>query len=1323
MRYIRVIRSMLFALLLCISINSITAQSFTIDNGLSQNAVTAIIEDSRGYLWISTYDGLNLYDGDEFKIIRNSVDSIVLNSNRVRALYEDKKQRIWIGTENGINILDLEHHRFSDIEYKEYELELNGNTVKQFLETKNGDIIVLYEDYGVAVFDQDGEIVKFDKIEGLSCNDIIDVTDNQFLISSSVGVYLYDMEKHSYTRVFADKIVLSEGLAYIASNCIGIATSKGVERVNYSTKYGKLEFNLASQTLYKDYSFKNVFCDSRGALWLGTLGDGVIYLPKDGNANEKPYFKTNRLRSSCFCEASNNKIWVGTFSEGFAEYPLQENPFKTIDINGLERYRTMELLYIDNDNIILNINTIPPLKYTISTKETKKILPEEFDNQNTIICTDNNKGIWVVANNGRRNSVYYLDQNYRLTPYSSNINNDLIPVVIPKAIEFDYAGNLWMVFPQSVYRMNFDHKSHKYDIQKVALPKINNKTGSAATIYSDPIDNSLWITSSTQGLYHLTNVDSKSTKDVSINHFTFDSNNHNSIPSDFSSAITRSHDGKLWIGTEYGGLCKYDENEKSFERFTSEKNGIISNNIKSIISDSLSNLWIATNLGISYFDTKENKSYNYKPKSNNQTNVFRYPVVQIGETLILAGDNSCVSFNTADIKRDEDIPPVQFGEIQVMGERVNPGTKLDGKVLFDARLKDGDTITLNYTQNQLSIDIDALHFATHDDHFIRYKLLPVNKNWITVKTTQSTLQFSGLAPDNYKLLIEASNQFGAWGETKTLYIEITPPFWRTTTAYIIYIILLFIIIYIGYKIAMRFEKMRHNVEIEQIEKENMTEKQRYFSNIAHEIKTPLALMLAPVDSLSDTFSHDSSVRTKLKRIEVQLHKITQLIDVAQSIQLSDNNLLKPKPTVFEFNSFMDSILTDFKFLASHDKKNLDVNSPDTLFNIKADRSMVEKIINNLINNALKYTSINDTINVNWSIESENILHLEVIDSGMGIANEDLPRIFDRYYRGVKASPLAPSGTGIGLSFSKLLTTLHEGELNVESELQKGSKFTLKLPVISQEEVKDFTNMCKDLFIYDDLQMLENMEASEFSGSLVYVVEDNTEMRIMVENIVKRFYRVECFASGEEALEALQSNWPDLIISDVMMLEIDGFELCQRVKNNIATSHIPVILLTALTAFDDKIKGMEYGADLYMAKPFYPKYLITCIESTLRSRAKLRDRFKSGAPLSITNSPEQSEHDTKFIEKLYKLMEENYTDEDIDINIFARELGVNRTHFFQKVKALTGFTPFDLIKDFRLLKSAELLAQGKYTIEDVCVMAGFKSRTHFSKLFKDIGIGV
>ncbi len=487
-----------------------------------------------------------------------------------------------------------------------------------------------------------------------------------------------------------------------------------------------------------------------------------------------------------------------------------------------------------------------------------------------------------------------------------------------------------------------------------------------------------------------------------------------------------------------------------------------------------------------------------------------------------------------------------------------------------------------------------------------------------------------------------------------------------------------------------------------------------------------SLISGPTNNLLERFNKNPEIGGKLALIQRQSKKILQLIEQVQDFRRADANLLSMHYSRFNFNLFIEELAVDFIFFAKNDNKFLEIIGEESSIIVSADKDKLEKIFNNLLNNAFKYTETSDKIKIEYNSDGKDLI-VAVSDTGRGIDEIDLVHIFERFYQSHKQKNVHLSGSGIGLAFTKRLVEMHYGFIFAESELNVGTKIIVKLPIVKQqeegnmlinahiklpkEEEVSFKIDSSSKIIPNDVKV-----SGEFSESLIFYAEDNIEMRNYVTRLLSKFFKVKSFRNGQECLDALDLEWPDIVISDIQMPELSGLDLCVKIKSDLKTSHIPVVLLTALSNIEDHLKGIRDGADAYIKKPFDVKQLFATTESLLINRKQLRERYQVGIPLTKENK--NNRNDNAFLDKLYSLIEENLDNQNFDLDSIAKEMYLNRTHFFQKVKMLTNQTPLEILRNYRLKKAAEYLIQKELSVNEVYILVGFKSRTHFAKIFKE-----
>lgn len=1331
-----------------------SSQKITISEGLPHNGVTAIIQDSKGYMWFGTYDGLCRYDGNECKVFKNTVEHKIFPTNRIRSLWDSGDGNLWIGTDDGVSVYNYTDEKFKNIYSNRFLREdLGGPVVRKIIGSENSDyLLCATEDDGLLVFKKDYSFFRRFMLprneNGNGSTQFLDgiQLDNvNYLFATSNGLLNFNIDTGNFTKLLGSEIKNCRSIQKIDNKTILVTLSFGVAVINYK---------VISQTIHLGFRFSELSTeefncsavDKQGELWLGTLANGVMRISNaTAFTNHKNFEiahftdKKELLRSSCIYAKGNNGCWIGTFNEGIYRFEAKLNPFKSYNTSmkyplGIRTNEVLHIFPLDSDAAYLSANRGGLAVFNTIEQRFEPLpfdTPRGFALPGGVVFVDSKKDTWIRFA-GDKGLYRYPAGGGKLEKIRAP-HLDLLKNAQINNCEEDQNGNIWLGGDQNVFKLTLDKENHVANIEALTEnPKFKGeKLSKVRVIYADPLYNFVWIGTNNDGLFRVNIEKGEKLKDAQIRRFTFNKAEKNSIPSNFVSCITRLPNDELWLGTEGAGICKVINSKGDPLFFTfSEKQGLSNNVVKAILFDDEDNLWISTNIGLNKFYTKENRFRSITLGDGLPFLDFDYAAAKLSNgTMLFGGLDGFCYFNPDNISDSEPLPILRLGDIRIFNKTINPGDTIHKRVLLKKCLDDLNEITLKYNENVFAIQVTSLHYSTPDNHFVEYQLLPVNDEWIKMPSGQQFIYFNGLQPGEYTLKVMASNSLDQWTQPRKLKLIVTPPFWATTTAYFLYFLFVALVISAVMFYLFRMNKLKHRLEIEEMEKDAIKEinaaKLRFFSNISHEIKTPLTILSGPIRELAKRYFGNPDLREKLQLVERQSRKISQLVEQVNDFQKAEAYQLKLNYSYFCFDDFIEEMIKDFQFMAQGDSKKLIVEAPESKVYVTADRDKLEKILNNLLSNAFKYTETRDSIIVAYSCEGRDLI-LSVSDTGEGISEGDLPHVFERFYRSQKQHGYK-AGSGIGLAFTKRLVEMHYGDISAESELGSGSIFKIRLPVVSEEDTDRVK--VKEMLAEEQNSNSEEMSISstdlskinaegDFSDALLFLVEDDLDMRNFVSKALTHFFQVKTFKNGKECLETMQNEWPDLVLSDVQMPEVNGFELCQAIKSDIKTSHIPVVLLTANVSIENQITGIKGGADDYILKPFNLEHLVVRLESLLRSRKQLRERFQIEFPLSLEKK-ESTDNDDLFLEKLYRLMSKNLDNQDLDLDSFARELYLNRTHFYQKVKALTNQTPFELLKMYRLKKAAELLVQEKLSVNEVYIMTGFKSRTHFSKLFKEV----
>ncbi len=1322
-------------------------KSLNISNGLTHNGVTSIFKDSKGFVWIATYDGLNKYDGYRIKQYKNTFKKTILNNNRVRVVEEDDKGNLLIGTDSGLTVYNIEQERFTKL-YSTSTKELKNEPIitKITIHPKTKEIVCSTEGNGLYVFNANfvfqGQYQYTTEINNKKwiLNSIL-LDEENYLFVTSFYAILFNIKTKELVPIRHPKLFNCSFVKKYNQNTFYVGNIKGgVTFFTYKSIAGNCEFKQKKRYL-KTQKFICANVDYKNQLWLGgKRGEGALKISDIHNLkNQKEYDfnyflgDSKKLRVSTITSFDDKYVWVGSFNEGVFLINLKRTPFYT---GVIEYDKFLSIIKKDNHHIYVNDKLNKTKIFNFQKKIFKSVTSDVLKKNVRIIYVDSKENTWIAISKRKKEIIG------RILKDSNSIDTVLVqPSVSGKCLGVveDNKHNIWLSYNKNVYRINVNKNQKIENIEDLSQnPSFKTHDYVANRfLYVDPVYNYLWIGDKTDGLVRVQLKAKQKLEKAKIDYFVVDKTNPNSITSNFVSSIVRLQNKELWIGTEGGGICRVEDDileKPKFNSFTEEE-GLSNNVVKDILVDSEQNLWITTNNGLNKFNVKNKTFRSFTKNEGLPFENFYFGSKKISENnFVLLGNERFCYFNTKSIIDSEEIPSLTFGELSIYNKVINVNDTINGRVLLKHALTDGQEIELKASENFFALEVIPLHYANPKNYTIKYRLHPLYKKWIRLSQGKNSIEFNGLPAGDYVLEVKTSNSLKQWSTSKKILLKVKPKFWKSNTAYILYILIGLVLIYIVFQIFYKIQKLNHKLEIEQLEKDKLKDvnesKLRFFSNITHEIKTPIALISGPVDLLLDKIKSNQTIDTvsKLMIVKRQAHRISQLIDQVRDFQQSDANQLKIKYESFCFDDFLERLVIDFEFLAKSEHKKLVINNlSDKKIIVSADKDKIEKVLNNLFSNSFKYTQSGDIITIDYKEEGNSLL-VSFQDTGKGIAPDDLPHVFERFYQSKRMTKEYIGGSGIGLAFSKRLVEMHYGHIYAKSELGEGTTMHLDLPIIdvnvsyenhvqevlSKEQVLETTMLDTN---FSTLDVSTIASTHKFSEARIFYAEDNLDLRNFVQEILANFFKVTVFTNGAECLSAMQQDWPDLVLTDVLMPELNGFELCKEIKQNIKTSHIPVVMLTACISDEEQIRGINGGVDAYIKKPFQHQRLISTIESLLKNREILKERFKGDFPLELEKSS-QSKEDIVFIDNLYQLMVENLDNKDLDMDELAKRLYLNRTHFYQRVKKITNQTPYELLKDFRVKKAAEFLIRDKLTVNEVFVETGFKSRSHFSKVFKD-----
>lgn len=1305
--------SFLFGLFLLAGIpgqaQTIHFDHLSINDGLSQSTVNVILQDEKGFIWFGTKDGLNRYDGKSFKIFKHSPFSDSgLKNNSIRCMVEGADNRLWVGTDSGLCVYTPEKESFTDIPLYDIDGRVITKPISMLECGPDGCIWIVVEANGVFCYDPEkdsltccyqgvsslcslksddsGKIWFFELGHGLfytddrfqhitpfldSRNEKIFPSDNVTFIAFNDSNKMYlGFEEHGVVEVnllngLTARLPLTENpdtpvfvrhiLQYDA-NELWVGTESGIFIYNLRTRQAQQLRN----SLYDPYSLSDnaVYCfckDREGGLWIGTFFGGINYLPQRGPDFRKFYptdaprsLKGRRVRE--ICPDNDGSLWIGTEDAGLYHFDPENQEFRFIEQS--RDFSNVHGLLMDGEDL-----WISTFSKGIRVLDTRTGAIRKYDNASTrgrlfsnyvfALCKSLDGRIYI----GTMHGLQYFDPETQLIYYVPEINDGKMV----NDIREDSDGNLWVAtFSNGVYRYN--------------------------------INNEEW------------------------EHLLHDVDDDNSLPCDNVTSIFEDSNKQIWLTTEGAGFCRFDPSTGKFVCYTSA-DGMPSDVVFQIVEDNQGLFWITTNQGLVSFDPQSEQIVQVYTVANRLLcNQFNYKSgYRSREGIIYFGCiEGLISFDPKSLSKGYDgyLPPIYITDFSLLDSKTPIGEK--NSPLLKSCIY-CDSIRLRYNQNSFSLQLAVLGYRNPAAYRPIYKLEGFDDQWRQIPQNGSTVSYSKLRPGKYLFRAQVTN--GEEIGERTLYVRITPPFYRSKGAYFIYILLMASVIYLAITYQDRRHKRREWQRIRAFEQEKEREmyngKIKFFTDITHEIRTPLTLIKVPLENILKKKEVNKELIDDLNIMNRNTNRLLDLTNQLLDFQKIEKermtlNLVRQnvaaivEETCYRFSSTVKQQGKSFGLAIDADK--------DTMW-ADIDKEAFTKVISNLLLNALKYSESRIRVHMSGANGS---LRLTVVNDGEVVPKEVREKIFTPFFQHAHKSEF--TGSGIGLSLSRSLIELQHGTL-VMGPSETENEFILTIPLSVEEGESQLAE-------YDDMIPEAPDTAQSLAGETytILVVEDHAEMRTYIHRMLSEHYTVITANDGLEALEQLDSKHINLIITDIMMPRMDGIELCERVKNDLKFSHIPLILLTAKTNLQSKIQGMETGADVYIEKPFSADYLLSVIANLIKGRQTLYESFTKN-PLVMASRMATSQVDMDFIRRLQEIIHANFNNPEFKPNEIAKMMHMSRASFYRKVKGVLDVTPNDYIQIERLKTAAQLLKEGKYHINEVCYMVGFSSPSYFAKCFQ------
>lgn len=1295
--------------------NGYSFKNYNTNNGLSQNSVRTILQDSLGFMWFGTKDGLNRFDGTTFKLFKFSTDGI-LSDNVFNRIIQDIDNNIWLSTDEGVYIYDQYHEQFHLFNRKTSDNDSVSGVVTDMVTDEDGDIWMSVEGKGVFHYNQKNDVLDFystpivedgikmvclypdnnkgiwifpyssliihiDKVKKevtqfnldddpellLETGEVLDVYSDHnnvlLLATSQKGLVAINTINKTH------KIILEKDdngqklfvrtIERVDPNTLWIGTESGIYLLNTkSNNITNLRHNPAIPNSLSDNAIYKIYKDRDGGIWVGSYFGGVDYYSNINNnfelfypvLNEKS-IKGKRVRE--FCDAPGGNIWIGTEDGGLNLFDPKNNTFLPLPQPLTKLYNNIHTLF--QDGIYLWISTYSKGLNRYNTITGELVTYTNSDNPHSII----------------HNSTFAMCK--------------------------DKQGLLWIGTLSGV---------NIYEKEKDQFNRIEELKGTSIQDIFEDSSGFIWISTFLDGIYRY------DPSNETFKVFQHDSSDLGSLPYNKPTSMFEDTKRRLWVTTQGGGFGFFNYDTETFTTYNASR-GLNNDVVYQIQEDIEGKLWLSTNQGLVRFDPDKEFFVNFTVDNGLKINQFNYKssFKDSSGNIYFGSLDGFIRFNPARLLSTSLKSESLFTDIFVNNRRLSPSAQnsiLEQSIMFT------DEIQLPHNQNSVSLHYAILDYSGLSKNNVYYKLEGFDEEWI--KTTNGQpLIYSNLKPGKYNILL-GSGEYGNKEPiitNKTLSIVIKPPYWLTGWAYLLYSLIILGGLFLLIRYLINRVKLKRKNEMRDFEQSKERELYRskinFFTNVAHEIRTPLTLIKAPLDHVLMKESFSDNMRDNLQIMQKNTDRLLDLTNQLLDFRKTESDSYLLNLETQNVTTLIKESQLRFTPLAKQKGIEFEFYLPDTDMFAQIDKDAFLKMLSNLLNNGIKYSE--SYVSVKAYIQDEvKQFHLFTENDGELIPQEYKQEIFKPFVQFGADEIRKGSGTGIGLAFTNSLAQLHNGSLSLEND-SSVNRFHLILPVgfITLEE--------KRIEKAENYELNINNNRNEINkGISVLLVDDDIELLQFEKKFLSDHYNIFIAENGIEALDVLNKSNVNIIVSDIMMPKMDGLEFMKKVKSEIEFSHIPVILLTAKVTNQSKVQGYELGADAYLDKPFSVDVLLARIENLLQSREKLRKSFLNN-PFTGVTTIALTKSDEEFIKKLNTLVQDNLAESDFNVENMAEHFNMSRASFYRKVKGVLDLTPNEYLRVERLKKAALILREDDYKVNEVCYMVGFNSPSYFTKCFQ------
>ncbi|ANW95448.1 hypothetical protein AXE80_03765 [Wenyingzhuangia fucanilytica] len=1302
-----------------------------------------MFEDSFGFIWIGTKTGLYRYDGNELISFKNNVfNEYSIPNNNINSIVEDENQNLWIGSESFLIFYNRKQNKFKGFNKNAtsivYQKSSKG-TIWTYNAKNNNlkSIIPVNQNNSLGLPKKINYHTTYKLNNPINC--FTEDSYNRQWMGSANGIHTIDSQNNYVKTNFNIEVIK---LKNIAQNKLLAITDKGFYVLGYNKSNYTLEVlepypnileHLKKTDRLTELSINN---NSNNQLWIGST-NGLLKATRKDNKYFFDYypqedFQTKHINSTIFDSYGN--LWIGS-NKGVRKLISRNSLFNSHNISEHIKHKTQNALniqFFDEKNILVGTND-GIYKYNNNAfSEVKINLSPQINNINTIVADYNKKELFIGSYNQLFQTINYNDQQNEIKLEKIKTFKKSITAIIPISKNETWIG-LW---DGGIDIIN--DKTPLSDFKKSVIKQLKNNHTSVFTLTSD---NQLWIGTRGEGLYKI---------DLNNESFQKFLPSKNGLSSNAILCIYEDSNHNTWVGTRGGGLNLYLKEENNFKSYNKENSrGISPNTIISIEEDLKGHIWMSTLDGITLFDVLNNKFVPFGTEDGIKENHFIYGASSSNpkkDKLYFVNRDGFYTVYPNKFSQKNKIPTTVITNFSVLNNSKNNTENTYYNHSDKININSEEPIVLPYNNNNIVFNFSSLDLTTPNKNEYAYKLDGLNNYWVYTSASNRNANYNDLPPGSYTFKVKSSNSDGVWNTTPTvIHFKITPPFWRSVTAHMIYGLICIILILISYFLINRWYRLKKNLVTETISREKDNEHNRmkmiFFTDISHELRTPLSLILGTIEKVvkEKNFSLSPLTAQRIYNNTLRMHRlINQIMDIRKfdvgkfNLSISKNDIVKDVSIIKDsFNDFARIYEIKYDFIAKEEK-------------IKGwyDVDILEKTLFNLLSNAFKYTKEKGAISVTLelataddpktlSLDLDNNTYIKCVvrDNGMGIPKKDLAFIFDRYYQATKSYSNQIPGTGVGMELVHKLIERHQGIIMVESEENIFTEFTFYLPINKdkypkKERIKTSMPLKRNFIQNSEYQVIEEV-SSEFESKkstkkptkpTILLVEDNEDLRRMVKDELISDFNVLEAPNGKEGYDIIIREKPLLIISDILMPVEDGISMLQRIKTNKEISNIPIFMLTAKNSEDTKIKCLSLGADDYIEKPFSLEFVKWKVKNALGTRKELKEKYSK----VITAEPSKikiDSNDEKFIKKLIKIIEDSMTDNLLSVEYLASEVGMSRANLYRKLQAIADDTPVNFIKKIKLKRAAQLLKQNNMYISEVAYMTGFNNQKYFGKCFQ------